>query len=265
MSNDPQPGYTYLQWVLSSFDFTQTQCCNTQVSLKPSKENPLVNLVANVVLPVLILKELSAWSPLKALILALAFPLGYGLWSYWKSKRINFISLLGLMNTLFTGGFALFKLDGFWFVVKEAAFPFMIGCFVLFSAFRKQPFLKMMLFETGALNTEEILKRIQESQKTAQLLRLFQKGTFFFSLTFFFSAFLNFVLAYRIFTKISVDLSEAEQTALLNQQIAEMTWQGYAVIFAPSIVFFFLILYFFFRSLSKLTGLDFDHLIQTDK
>ncbi len=234
------------------------------MALNPSKENPVVNLIANVVLPVFVLKQLSAWSPLYALLLALTFPLGYGLWSYWKSKKINFISLLGLLNTLFTGGFALFKLDGFWFVVKEAAFPLLIGCFVMFSAFSKKPFLRLMLFETGALNTTEILKRINEGNKTSQLLKLFQKGTFFFSLTFFFSAFLNFVLAYRIFTKISLDLSDAEQTALLNQQIADMTWQGYAVIFAPSIVFFFLILFFFFRSLSKLTGLEFDHLIQTD-
>ncbi len=235
------------------------------MSSATSKENPLFNLAANVVIPVLVLKQLSSWSPLYALLLALAFPLGYGLWSYWTSQKINLISLLGLLNTLFTGGFALFKLDGFWFVIKEAAFPFLIGCFVLFSSFRQKPFLKMMLFETGALNTDEILKRVQDSQKSQQLLRLFQKGTFFFSLTFFFSAFLNFVLAFRIFTKISPDLSEAEQTTLLNQQIADMTWQGYAVIFAPSIVFFFLILYFFFRSLSKLTGLEFDSLIQTDK
>ncbi|MBY0386377.1 hypothetical protein K2X05_14570, partial [bacterium] len=128
-------------------------------SVKNNQENPLVNLLANVVLPVVVLNKLSTKAPMPALLLALAFPLGYGLWSYWQTKKINFISLLGLANTLFTGGFAILKLEGIWFVVKEAAFPFLIGCFVLISSFRAQPFLKMMLFETGALNSDEILNR----------------------------------------------------------------------------------------------------------
>lgn len=230
-----------------------------------SKENPIVNLLANVVLPVFILNKLSAQAPVFSLLLALSFPLGYGFWSYWQTKKINFISLLGLLNTLFTGGFALLRLEGIWFAVKEAGFPFLIGCFVLASSFRKQPFLKMMLFETGALNADEITKRTDTPDQQSRLQKLFQTGTFFFSLTFFFSALLNFLLAYRIFTKIPAELSDADKAALLNQQIAEMTWQGYVVIFAPSIVFFFLILFFFFRTLSQITGLKFDDLVKTDK
>lgn len=232
------------------------------MSKKPMQENPLINLLANVALPVFILNKLSARSPVGALVLALAFPLGYGVWSYLKTKKINFISLLGLLNTLFTGGFALLQLEGIWFAFKEAAFPLLIGCFVLVSSFRKEPFLKTMLLETGALNSEEILNRTQEHHQGSALQKLFQKSTFLFSLTFFFSALLNFLLAYRIFTEIPASLGEAEKASLLNQQIAEMTWQGYVVIFVPSIVFFFSILFFFFRKLSKLTGLKFDDLIK---
>ncbi len=228
-------------------------------------ENPLANLIANVALPVFILNKLSGKAPVAALLIALAFPLGYGIWSYYQSKKINFISLLGLMHTLFTGGFALLKLEGIWFAVKEAAFPALIGCFVFASSFRLEPFLKMMLFETGALNVQSIADRIQERNTSQQLTQLFQRATFFFSLTFFFSAFLNFILAYRIFTKIPQDISEQAQAEMLNQQIAEMTWQGYLVIFTPSIVFFFLILFFFFRSLTKITGLTFDELLKEDK
>lgn len=232
--------------------------------MKQKQENPIINLIANVVLPVFILNKLSAKAPMPALFLALAFPLGYGLWSYWQTKKVNFISLLGLANTLFTGGFAILKLEGIWFVVKEASIPFLIGCFVLISSFRSQPFLKMMLFETGALNSDEILRRVQENQKTSELHKLFQKGTFYFAFTFFFSALLNFLLAFRIFSNIPKDLLEDEKTRILNEQIADMTLQGYIVILAPSIVFLFLILFFFFRSLSRLTGLKFDDLIKTE-
>lgn len=226
------------------------------------QENPVINILANVVLPVFILNKLSSKLPMAALLLALAFPLGYGLWTYWQTRKLNFISLLGFLNTSFTGGFALLHLEGLWFAFKEAGFPFLIGCFVLASSFRKEPFLKTMLFETGALNTTAILERMHLSSEALQ--RLFQRATLFFSFTFFFSALLNFILAYRIFEKIPANLLETERTTILNEQIARMTWQGYVVIFVPSILFFFLILFFFFRSLSRLTGLSFDELVKTE-
>lgn len=227
-----------------------------------TKENPFVNLLANVVLPVFILNKFSSSHPLAALAVALSLPLAYGLWSFYQSKKINFISLLGLLNTLFTGGFALLKLEGMWFAVKEAGFPFLIGCFVLFSAFGETPFLQMLMFDTGLLNAEDINTRIRDQGASNAFKSLLKKTTFLFSLTFFFSALLNFLLAYHIFQKIPVELTEAQHADMLNQQIASMTWQGYVVIFLPSILLFFALMFFFFRSLSKLTGLPFDKLVK---
>lgn len=234
---------------------------NTSVSAK-NRENPLINLLANVVLPVFILNKLSKFNPVLALALALAFPLGYGAWSYIQAKKVNYISLLGLINTLFTGGFALMKLEGIWFAVKEAGFPFIIGCFVLLSSFKENPFLGMMLVDTGALNIEDIRERLTQNNTHAGFLELLKKSTFYFSLTFFFSALLNFILAVTIFKKIPLDLPEASRSEMLNGQIAQMTWMGYAVIFVPSVILFFVIMFFFFRKLTRLTGLAFDKLLK---
>lgn len=228
---------------------------------KKSKENPLISIVANVVLPVFLLNKLSSQNPLIALLVALAFPLGYGIFSFIRDKRVNFISVLGLLNTLFTGGFALLKLEGIWFAVKEAAFPLLIGIFVFFSSFGRSPFLKFILFDSGALKTEHLFKVVEDMQLKDPFVRLVKTFTIYFSFSFFLSAILNFVLAIRIFKPISSELSEAVQNETLNQQIADMTWQGYIVIFIPSIVVLFITFFLFFKKLNKLTGLTFETLM----
>jgi hypothetical protein len=227
-----------------------------------ARENPLINLLANVVLPVFVLNKLSKYDPLLALGLALLFPLAYGSWSYYHSRKFNYISVLGLINTLFTGGFALMKLEGIWFAFKEAGFPFLIGCFVFISSFKANPFLGFVLVDTGALATDDIYAGLDANNTRQQFLQLLQKGTFYFSLTFFMSAALNFILAYNIFQKIPKTLTDAAQSEMLNEQIARMTWMGYAVIFVPSVLLFFIIMFFFFRKLGQLTGLKFEKMIK---
>jgi len=227
-----------------------------------NKENPLFNLIANVVLPVFILHRFSAKAPVPALLVALALPLGYGIWSYFNTRKLNFVSVLGLLNISVTGTFALLQLDGFWFTIKEAAFPFLIGCFVLASSFRPVPFLKMMLLDTGALNTEEIDTKLREAGREDAMHELVKRATILFSLTFFFSALMNFLIAYKTFTAIPLDLTPDQRSAALNLQIASMTWKAYAMVFTPSICLFFVILYFFFRKLTKLTGIPFDQLVK---
>ena len=135
---------------------------NETLSKSPPRENPAISILANVALPVVILNKLSSQGPVVALIVAMLFPLGYGIYSFVRSKKVNFISILGLLNTLFTGGFALLKLDGIWSAVKEAGFPLLIGIFVLFSSYGKSPFLKLILLDSGALNTDDLYKAIKE-------------------------------------------------------------------------------------------------------
>jgi hypothetical protein len=62
-------------------------------------------------------------TPTQAFLIALAFPLFFGLYSLIKEKKMNYISVLGLINILFSGILTILALGGIWFAVKEALFP----------------------------------------------------------------------------------------------------------------------------------------------
>lgn len=239
----------------------------TEVQEKP--ENPLLNLVFNIVLPVIILNQLSkrmgSSGPLVALIAALILPIGYGAFDYIKRKKRNYISLLGILNVAFTGGFALLKLDGLWFAVKEAFFPLIIGGAVYISNLMDKPLVQILFWNNNVFQIARIEERLRERHNQAKLGQLFKRATFLFSLSFFMSAFLNFVLAARIFTEIDDSLSELARSEILNQQIAQMTWQGYVVIALPMMVFVGLIMWFILRQLKNLSGLSLEEILPTGK
>lgn len=224
-----------------------------------------LNLILDIILPVLILNKLSpylgAQGPLYCLLLAISLPLGHGLFDLIKDRTINWISLLGLINVAFTGGFALLKLEGIWFAVKEASFPAIIGVFVFFSSFSKKPLFSFFLNQPGLFSQDLIKQRLTEHNNYESYRRLLQRCTLYFSATFFLSAFLNFVLAIRIFKQIPQSLEENQKAEMLNTQIADMTWMGYIVIALPLMVITTSLFYYCLRKLSKLTQLSLNELM----
>lgn len=231
-----------------------------QDKAKVKKENPFINIIANIALPVFILNK-SSYFPgdnksLIALAVALSFPLAYGLWDLLKNSRTNYFSILGLVNTLITGLFAVYKLGGDWFAIKEAAFPALLGVAVFISSYIKKPFLKTLLFSSGMLKVEEIHKAVKEKNNESALDKVFIKSNTLFSLSFFVSAALNFILAIYIFAPLGAHLSDEEQSMALNSQISQMTWMGFLVIGIPMFIFLGATFYILFKDLKRVTGLS---------
>jgi hypothetical protein len=97
---------------------------------KPEPENLLLNLICNVGLPTAIMSWCSGdqlLGPKAGLLVALIFPLAYGVHDFLRRRRMNFISIIGFSSVLISGGFGLMNLDGFWFAVKDGALPALIG------------------------------------------------------------------------------------------------------------------------------------------
>ncbi len=230
-----------------------------------SQQKVWLNLVIDIVLPVLILNKLSSRlgenGPLLALLLAISLPLLHGVYDFIQSKKINWLSLLGLLNVLLTGGFALMKLEGFWFAMKEASFPALIGIFVFFSSFSRKPLFAFFLNQPGLFAMEHIKSRLKESQRQEEYEKLIRRCTVYFSYTFFLSALLNFYLAIRIFKKLPDGLNENQKADVLNTQIADMTWMGYLVIALPLMIITSSLFYYCLRQLSRLTDLSLNQLI----
>lgn len=221
------------------------------------------------VIPYIILTKAAPYlgekGPTWALLIAISWPLAYGLQDYFKNDRTNYISIFGLINTVFTGGFALLELSSTWFIVKEAAFPFILGVMVFFSSLSKKPVIKFMFNFAQIMDVDKINTRLAENQSEIKYENLLIKTNNLFSLSFFISALLNFVLAYWVFKDIDPSLSEKMRMEALNQQIADMWWMGYVMIALPLTGFLMYILFKLINGLRELTGLELDDIIIHNK
>ena len=218
------------------------------------KPRPLLDLLLGIVIPSVILMQLSGDDQLGArgsLVIALAFPLALGAYELIRYKVTNFIALLGLVSVLLTGGIGLLELDAQWLAVKEAAIPAIIGVIVLVSTQLGYPLVKVLLYNPKVLNTEKISgilrERGFEEQFDAQLL----KASYFLGGTFFFSAVMNYLLATWIVT------SQAG-SAEFNEELGRLTLLSYPVIAIPSMLMMAAILYYLWQSIHKYTGLNFE-------
>lgn len=234
----------------------------TQAEQKP--ENPFLNILFNVILPIVILNKGGEYtSPQNALLIALAFPISYGIYDLIQRRKINYISILGLLNVLLTGGFALSGLSGDWFAIKEAGFPLLVGSFVLASAFTKKPFIETLFLNPQVVKVDLILQKLEETQNVQDFKNHLRNATLWLSSSFLLSAVLNFILAIRIFEPIDSSLSAEEATSVINEQIAQMTLWSYPVIMVPSILFLIGIMWYLFHGIREHTGLKTEEFMKT--
>lgn len=230
---------------------------------QPKQENAFLNLAFNILIPVLILNKASTRiGPGPALLIALAFPLAFGLYDLYKKRKWNAFAILGFTNVLVTGGLAVLGLGGIWFSVKEAFFPFLIGLFVWYSSKKENPLVRSFLLNAQTMNIETIEQKLSVNQKESEFLKHLQFSTKLLACSFFLSAILNFILAERIFVPIADTMESEARSVLLNQQIAEMTTWSAVVIVIPSMIFLVFILLHLLKGIRQLTGLKTEEILK---
>ena len=231
------------------------------------QENPLANIGFNILIPTLFLNKGGEWtgaSPFWVLLIALAFPFLYGLKDLISDKKINFISVLGLLNIGLTGGLALLETDGIFFAIKEAAIPLVLAFFCIFSIPLKKPVMEWMIFNSSLFNKERIQEQLLLKKEEKNFQKLMNQSTLALSSSFFLSALLNFWIAFFIFEP-APDLSPSAMATLRNQQIADMTWKGYIFIALPLMLITGLILIWLYKKLQRLTGLSLEEMLSKPK
>lgn len=243
-----------------------------------NREHPLANILVNVLIPVLTLSYLSKdpdfqraigkavqpWhiGPVKALIVALAFPLAYGVHHFIKTRKTNFFSALGLISVLLTGGLTIFlwNQDGtikpnahILFGLKEASIPFILGFAVIGSHYTTNPLLKTFLYSDSMFDINKIERLVHEKNANAEYTKILLNATYMFAASFFISTLLNFGLAIHFLGDLDHNAINARE--LYNERVAKLTGWGFAVIGLPILIFLFLTLRRLISQLSALTGL----------
>jgi hypothetical protein len=218
----------------------------------PAQRNPLLEIVVTIIVPAIVLMQLSGPERLGtsgALVLALAFPVGWGLWEGLTHRKMSWLALLGVISTLLTGGIGLLEVDPFWLAVKEAAVPGLIGLAVLGSNWTRWPLIRILVFNPSLFDVERIHQALEQRRNTVPFELRLRTGTMLLAGTFFFSSLMNFVLARWIVTSPG-------GTEAFNQELGRLTLLSYPFIAIPSMVMMMGLMWWLARSAKQLTGLD---------
>ncbi|WP_417547250.1 VC0807 family protein [Marinobacter segnicrescens] len=214
------------------------------------KPRPWVDLLVSIIIPSVILMKLSGDEYLGntwALLIGLAFPLGWGLFELVRYRKKNFIAVLGVISVGLTGGIGLMEIDAQWLAVKEAAVPLVIGLAVLISTRTKYPLVRTLLYNPNVLDVDKIQQSLQERGCEAEFENRLMKASYFFAGTFLFSAIMNYILARWIVTSPS-------GTQAFNEELGRMTLVSYPMIAIPSMVMMIAIFFYLWRTIRRLTG-----------
>lgn len=225
---------------------------------KQKKENPIISILLNIVIPVLILTKLNErweWQPVSLLLIALAFPFFYGLFDFFKRSKFNWISAIGVFSVLYTGIIGLLQLPPQWIAIKEAFVPGIIGIVVVISILKEKPLINKLLMSDELFNTELIREKISNENSIGDYSLFMKKMTWYLAGTFLFSAVLNYVLA-----KIIV-VSPAGSPEF-NNEIGRLTALSFPVIALPSTIILMFILFAVVKKIKNITGLGFEDIVK---
>lgn len=216
------------------------------------EENPWISLLINIAIPAVILMKFSGeddLGPVYGLLVALAFPLTYGVADLFRRRKVNFISALGVVSILLTGGIGLLQLDPKWIAVKEAAVPLIIGLAVVASLKTNYPIVRTLLYNDKVIDVPAVEAHLERYGTGPAFEKVLVNASWILAASFFVSAILNFILA-RVIVR-----SPAGSVAF-NEELGRMTALSYPVIALPSMAVMFFAMWYLFRSIKRLTHMD---------
>ncbi|GAA5494664.1 hypothetical protein SAMN02745181_3054 [Rubritalea squalenifaciens DSM 18772] len=238
------------------------------------QENPLLNILINVLAPVLILshcsKEVGKFyhiGPVWAMTAALALPLGYGIWHFINHKKLNIFSCVGLGAILLTGLITIYLWSSeaakphvaLIFGLKEAIQPLLLGSLFLITHRTPSPLFRTFIYNESIFDIRNIEKVIAEKESHPDYEALIWKSTLLFFGSFCISAILNMGLAYYFLGDLTPSTPDWKE--VYNSKVAQITGWGFLVIGAPLMLVGGYILFTMIGGLKKLTGLDTDRLM----
>ena len=234
----------------------------------PPRESLLLNLICNIAAPSLILTKFSgagSLGPNWGMAVALAFPLGYGVYDLIRRRKTNFFSIVGVLSVLLTGILSLLltggdtnQADTFWFAVKEAAIPALFGVAVIVSSGSRRPLVRELLWNEQVINTARVDAVLTERNLHPEFERLMVGATRGLAGSFLLSAVLNYALAQYI-------LVSAPGTEAFNAELGRMNLLSWPVIVVPNLVVTMYVLWRLLNGLTRLTGMPLEEIFHSQR
>ncbi len=167
---------------------------------KQSLNDMLMNILFNIVIPVMILKKVPEhWdnenAAVVALCVALSFPIGFFIFDYIKTKKSNFISILGFISVLLTGVIGIFQIPNEYLAIKEASVPFIIMIVCLVSLITPFPVVEKLVYNDAVFNKDLINNKLEENNNSDQMHKVMRNSTLIVAASFLLSTILNYTLA----------------------------------------------------------------------
>lgn len=221
-------------------------------------ENIWINLIFNILIPTLILTKFSGeqqLGPQWGVVIALAFPVGYGVRDYWQRKKLNFFSALGVISVLLTGGMSLLEIDPKYIAIKEAAIPALFGLATLISLKTPWPLVRTFLYNDQVLETDRVNRALDQYETHAAFERALRNASIMLAGSFFLSSVLNYLLARWV-------LVSPPGTEAFNAELGKMTALSFPVITLPAMVVLMSAFFYLFREIKRLTHLDLEDIVR---
>lgn len=222
-------------------------------------ENLLVNLLFNIILPTLILTKLSGEDYLgttNGILVALVFPLAYGIRDIIRTNKINLFSVLGIFSIAMTGGISLLGLDPKYLALKEAAVPAIFGLATVISVKTPYPLVKTFIYNDKVLNTHAIHQALDKRNAGTDFEKLLRMASWLIAGSFFLSSALNYILAISLVTAHPGSLE-------YNEQLGKMTALSFPVIAVPATLVMMGAMFYLFRGITQLTGLELEEIMRS--
>lgn len=220
--------------------------------------HPLLDLALTFLLPSYVLEKLSAperLGPLWALVVALLLPVGYGIWCFIKKNRMNFVSKLGLLAVIVTGILGLWNLNATWFAAKEALFPIFLGIAFPLSHRWGKPLVNDLLLNPQVINMPVLHQALDTPEKHHGFAVLLKRASWGMAGTMLLSSAMNFALALYLLGDKTPGSEE------YTKAIGRLNWSGSLILMIPLMAVLLALIFWLLRSITRLTGLERDDLL----
>lgn len=224
----------------------------------PKQEDPLLNLLLNVLAPVTVLNMCSKddkWyglGPKWALVVSVLLPLGYFIYDYVKRRKINSLSIIGIVSVLLTGGLGLMNLSAVAFAWKEASVPIVLGSVILFAGQGKKSLVRQILLNPDIYNIKKLERALEEHRSEAAFERLLKTSTWLLAASMALSALLNY------FSAIYFIGGTTPGTSAYTEAIGKQHGWGSLIVLVPTMAVMAFAIIRLFKGVKILTGLTLD-------